>query len=862
MNDTYFTLAICMIAIALYMQTYFGGYVWDDRAAIVGNGDVKGETSILELFMHDFWGQDIKLIDSHKSYRPITTLSFRMNHEIHGLRAGGFHLTNVLIYASAVILVYITSKQWLSSRLAARICVVLFCFHPVHVEGVASLVGRADALCCCFYLCTLYAYTNMMRSTGARSALLFLAALSSAIFASLSKEVGMTVFGLMPLLEVAHSIQQRLKSKDSKHRKMAGLMFGLRRCMRASWVSLTTTSSLARITVVLISLGLLAFLRVKFNGEHKLYSWSELENHIHLLPSFTERTLSYAQTHFWYMWKLFYPRHLCFDYGYACIPTIHNFADIRNVLPLLTYLSLIRLACHAIAHQRVALLVGMLLLLLPLIPALNILFPIGTTLAERLLFIPSVGFSFIAAELLAVDFLHLWPAVPPSLEPISAVIFSPKGIFGGSEKVGNKNKTNVNLKEKLPPSLALFMFILCSLSTVRIISRNADWASEMQIYRSALDVCPLSAKALTNFAVLCANDQATMEENFHNCLAASYTALDVYNKQYAAYINAGVVHTKLTGRTLWALWYWSLAGGARGGSLQGKANGYYGSILLEWMAQQNITATIEDSTAYGLSPLEIKEQSDRFIIQDALRALDDGITRGFTPPSILLARGSVALDVGDYEIARRCLDGARLQLLHSRSSGFDAPQSDHAPLSDVCSRLGLATLRLGLVDEASAAYECALEEDNGDIAALSGLALILQEKGMLQKSREYYRMAVSVAGGVIAAQSPYRSSIESALAAEGIALNVNSVPSSTHEISMRSLSTLLNNLGLVELQLGRVQQAIKLFSETLQLMQTVRGGTELQADSALASQYETQEKILQANLEIAIERLGTEHSSL
>ena len=92
-------------------------------------------------------------------------------------------------------------------------------------------------------------------------------------------------------------------------------------------------------------------------GVHTLYHWSILENHISLLPSFLERSLSYAQTHFWYVFKLVYPRYLCFDYGFACMPTVHVWRDPRNVLPLLMYglvlgLGVSSVQVHILSHTE------------------------------------------------------------------------------------------------------------------------------------------------------------------------------------------------------------------------------------------------------------------------------------------------------------------------------------------------------------------------------------------------------------------------------------------------------------------------------------------------------------------------------
>ena len=67
---------------ALYSNSIDTGYVWDDRAAIVDNLDVHGTTPLSTLFTNDFWGQDMQLWDSHKSYRPFTVLTYRMNHTL------------------------------------------------------------------------------------------------------------------------------------------------------------------------------------------------------------------------------------------------------------------------------------------------------------------------------------------------------------------------------------------------------------------------------------------------------------------------------------------------------------------------------------------------------------------------------------------------------------------------------------------------------------------------------------------------------------------------------------------------------------------------------------------------------------
>jgi hypothetical protein len=70
-----------------------GDFVFDDVYAVTGNVDVSGADGVgwiqalpRILLKHDFWGQDISKSDSHKSYRPLTTLSFRLCNFLGGSR--------------------------------------------------------------------------------------------------------------------------------------------------------------------------------------------------------------------------------------------------------------------------------------------------------------------------------------------------------------------------------------------------------------------------------------------------------------------------------------------------------------------------------------------------------------------------------------------------------------------------------------------------------------------------------------------------------------------------------------------------------------------------------------------------------
>ena len=88
--------------------------------------------------------------DSHKSYRPVTTMSFRLSYAL----AGGtrepwtWHMFNVLAHAVATVLLQFLLLEALGDLELATVTSLLFATHPVHVEAVANLAnGRAETLC-------------------------------------------------------------------------------------------------------------------------------------------------------------------------------------------------------------------------------------------------------------------------------------------------------------------------------------------------------------------------------------------------------------------------------------------------------------------------------------------------------------------------------------------------------------------------------------------------------------------------------------------------------------------------------------------------------------------------------------------
>jgi len=69
--------SVAALALGCYVNALWGDFVHDDIPAVTRNRDVLGLSPLGQLLRNDFWGTNMADVTSHKSYRPLTTLTFR-----------------------------------------------------------------------------------------------------------------------------------------------------------------------------------------------------------------------------------------------------------------------------------------------------------------------------------------------------------------------------------------------------------------------------------------------------------------------------------------------------------------------------------------------------------------------------------------------------------------------------------------------------------------------------------------------------------------------------------------------------------------------------------------------------------------
>ncbi|MGA9111573.1 MAG: tetratricopeptide repeat protein [Smithella sp.] len=131
-------------------------------------------------------------------WHPLLWLSFMFDYQFHGLNAGGYHVTNLILHILSTLLLFwlfcrMTGALWKSAFVAA-----LFALHPLHVESVAWIAERKDVLSAFFWMLTLCLYVYYTEKPVIKR---YLLVVFSFVLALMSKPMVVTLPVIMILLD-------------------------------------------------------------------------------------------------------------------------------------------------------------------------------------------------------------------------------------------------------------------------------------------------------------------------------------------------------------------------------------------------------------------------------------------------------------------------------------------------------------------------------------------------------------------------------------------------------------------------------------------------------------------------------------
>ena len=468
-----------------YSNALEGGFVIDDSEAIVRNRDLRPDAGFGQMWKDDFWGNLIWGNISHKSYRPMCVLTYKLDrifgewyyglnsteialqqHQFHKddntkyvesalgetpqCLAPLYHKINVFYYAASCVAAYLLALHITEGdALVAFVATSLFAAHPIHTEAVTSIVGRAEVLCMLFAIAGYFAYVRAARPRRGTQWLWLLVSMGLVFLATVSKETGLTYAGLYLAYDVLYvtDTPQDKRPKDLRE----AVTGALRRCRSPAGL-------LGRLVTVVATVGGITYFRYWLNGCFKNPANRFVENPI-MFSSGLRKWLSLPMNHAKYLQLLVYPHTMSSDYSFDCIPLIDSLADPRNLYGIAAYAGIAAACALAVYFWSRPALMGLAVLLCTAFPLTNIIVAVGTMIGERLLFSPSLGFCLVVACVL------VWAA---------------------------RRFANVLWKALI----ALLAVAATAGYGWRTYVRNPDWNSGDSIFLSAYKVCPRSVKIL------------------------------------------------------------------------------------------------------------------------------------------------------------------------------------------------------------------------------------------------------------------------------------------------------------------------------------------------------------------------------
>ncbi len=177
-----------LAALVCYATSLGNGFTYDDNPIVRDNPRIRSLANLPQIWLSDWWLEfDAPIQDPSRDrlYRPLTMFSFALNYAADGLRPLGYHAVNVALHALCCALVWRLTRRLTGRDEIAAIASVLFAVHPIHVEAVANVVGRAEVLAALFLLLGL---DRLTRASGPPSLAATILAGASFLAALFSKE--------------------------------------------------------------------------------------------------------------------------------------------------------------------------------------------------------------------------------------------------------------------------------------------------------------------------------------------------------------------------------------------------------------------------------------------------------------------------------------------------------------------------------------------------------------------------------------------------------------------------------------------------------------------------------------------------
>jgi protein O-mannosyl-transferase len=446
-------LVILIITFISYFNVLKNGFTnWDDQIYVTENPQFiyQGTGSFHFLLTNYYAG----------NYHPLTMLSLALEYKISGQNPFLYHLTNLILHLLNTLLVFIFTRKLFKNDTIALITAAFFGLHTIHVESVAWIAERKDVLYAAFYLLSLIFYLKFLENPTNKGFWIknkyYLLCLGFFLLSLLSKAQAVTLSLVLFLIDYYRG----------------GKMVNLKR-------------DINKIPFLVLSLffGIIALMAQKFSGA--------ITDKVHF--ALVEKIIMVSAALTDYLYKLILPVHLSAFYPYPVKYEGHLLPEYWFYL--VTLVCFIALAVFALKKSRI-LTFCFFFFLLNLMLVLQILPVGGAFMADRYLYLPSIGFFILFAY--------------------------------GIHKIAifKENKTTIVLYIILGSYLVLLSFLT--------FKRAEIWKDSITLWTDVLNKYPKTERALIN------RGNAYFDQVKYSLAGQDYyIALSVNPSSFDAYLNRG-----------------------------------------------------------------------------------------------------------------------------------------------------------------------------------------------------------------------------------------------------------------------------------------------------------------------------------
>ena len=336
-------LAAGLLAVAVALPSIRNGFVSDDRWVIVERPLLVHPPSLGAVLREPYWPAGFGGV----TWRPAVLASYALDYRLVG-SSSWFHLVNVLWAGMAAALLTVLACQLADVR-TGLVAGLLFAVHPVHVEAVANVVGRAEMMAAAGY-----AAAHLCAVRAERKPAYLAGVAAGAAFAIMSKEIAVTLPAAVLLV-----------------------LWARRADLRLAWRAVGAAT--VPIVAYFIIQGLV--------GIRTLYAGGLAVGLEHV--GFFARAWAMVRLSLdW--WRLFlFPAHLSADYSPGEL-TVSTGLTIWHLLGLLIWLGAGVVAWRT-RRTIPGIAIGLAWMVITISPVANIVFPTEFLIAERTLYLASFG---------------------------------------------------------------------------------------------------------------------------------------------------------------------------------------------------------------------------------------------------------------------------------------------------------------------------------------------------------------------------------------------------------------------------------------------------------------------------------------